>query len=182
MNAPHLLPDRTRLICRILKWASLVVAVLIAVIFVAGDASTNIINAVWNNLQPDIREAVTYTATKKGVLHGLAGASYFSILLIIFGAARVFSVFQKGTVFSSAAVKAVRALGLMIVLFAAIQLALPTLMVLALTYDNDEGLRAISVSVGSSQVTLLMIGAVILVIGQILTQAVAIAEENEQII
>ncbi|HCE21395.1 MAG TPA: DUF2975 domain-containing protein, partial [Hyphomonas sp.] len=85
-------------------------------------------------------------------------------------------------VFAPAAVRAVRFLGLTIFLFAAVQLILPTLMVLGLTYDNGPGNRALTLGINSNTVILLMIGAVILVIGQILTQATDIAHENEQFI
>ena len=55
-------------------------------------------------------------------------------------------------------------------------------MVLGLTYDNGPGNRALTLGINSNTVILLMIGAVILVIGQILTQATDIAHENEQFI
>ena len=70
----------------------------------------------------------------------------------------------------------------MIFLFAAIRLVMPTLIVLALTLDNDDGLRSLTISIDMSEIILLIIGAAILVIGQILTQAVDIARENNQFI
>jgi heme/copper-type cytochrome/quinol oxidase subunit 4 len=85
-------------------------------------------------------------------------------------------------VFGPIAVRAVRFLGLMIFLFAAIQLVMPTLMVLGLTFDNGEDRRALTIAVNSMQVVLLLIGAIILIIGQILTQATDIALENEQFV
>ena len=133
-------------------------------------------------LQPQVREDVAYSAGKKLLLQTLATISYFSLVLILLGAARVFSVFQTGKVFGPIAVRAVRFLGLMIFLFAAIQLVMPTLMVLGLTFDNGEDRRALTIAVNSMQVVLLLIGAIILIIGQILTQATDIALENEQFV
>lgn len=182
MDSIYLLPDRTRLACRGMKWFALAVAVLIVSLSFTSDMTSKIIEAHWNSLAPDVREAVTYTPAKKWLLHGLAAISYFSLLLIVFGTARVFAAFQKGTVFSSGAVKAVRFLGLLIFVFAAIQLLIPTLIVLGLTFDNADGLRTLTLSINTSGVILLMIGTVILVIGQILTQAMKIAEENGQFI
>ena len=182
MESQNLLPDSTRLICRILKWLAIVIAGVIGVIFVATDASTLIVEAAWNSLQDNVREAVTYSRGKTWLLHGLASTGYFSLLLIVLGAVRVFAVFQKGAAFSVPAVRAVRFFGLMIFLFAAIRLVMPTLIVLALTLDNDDGLRSLTISIDMSEIILLIIGAAILVIGQILTQAVDIARENNQFI
>ncbi|MEH6411470.1 MAG: DUF2975 domain-containing protein [Hyphomonas sp.] len=182
MESQNLLSDGTRLTCRILKWLAVAIAGAIAVIFFATDASTLIVDAAWNGLQDNVREAVTYSSGKKWLLHGLASIGYFSLLLIVFGAVRVFAVFQKGAAFSVPAVRAVRFFGLMIVLYAATRLVMPTLIVLGLTLDNDDGLRALTIAVDMSEITLLIVGAVILVIGQILTQAVGIARENDQFI
>jgi hypothetical protein len=55
-------------------------------------------------------------------------------------------------------------------------------MVLGLTFDNGEDRRALTIAVNSMQVVLLLIGAIILIIGQILTQATDIALENEQFV
>ncbi len=182
MDTPKLLPDRTRLACRILKWFALVLIALIVAAYFLMDVTGNILDSVWAGLQPDIRDDVDYSAGKKLLMQSLAAISHFSLTLIVIGVARVFGVFQKGVVFSPAAVRAVRFLGLMIFVFAAIQLVMPTLMVLGLTFDNGEDRRALTISINSSVVIQLMIGAVILVIGQILTQATDIAAENEQFI
>ena len=182
MNTPTLLPDRTRLVCRVLKWLALLILVLMVAAYFLMDVSTSILDSAWEGLQPHVREDVSYSGGKKLLLHVLAAIGYFSLTLIVIGAARVFSVFQKGVVFAPAAVRAVRFLGLTIFLFAAVQLILPTLMVLGLTYDNGPGNRALTLGINSNTVILLMIGAVILVIGQILTQAIDIAHENKQFI
>lgn len=182
MNAPLLLPNSTRLACRILKWLALATIVLIVALYFLTDANAAILDSAWASLQPHIREDVTYSAGKKLLMHTLAGISYFSLVLVLIGAARVFSLFQKGAVFTPIAVRAVRSLGLMIFLLAAIQLIMPTLMVLGLTYDNGSDKRVLTISLNASQIIFLMIGGVILIIGQILTQAIDIAQENEQFI
>ena len=182
MNTSTLLPDRTRFVCRLLKWLALFALILMVAAYFLMDVSTTILDSAWESLQPHVREDVSYSAGKKLLLQILAGIGYFSFTLIVLGAARVFNVFQKGVVFTPAAVRAVRFLGLTIFLFAAVQLILPTLMVLGLTYDNGPGNRALTLGIDSSTFILLMIGAVILIIGQILTQAIDIAHENEQFI
>lgn len=182
MTPSFRLPGRTRLICQTMKWLALAATGLIIIFYFTTDAVSAILDAVWAGLQPQVREDVAYSAGKKLLLQTLATISYFSLVLILLGAARVFSVFQTGKVFGPIAVRAVRFLGLMIFLFAAIQLVMPTLMVLGLTFDSGEDRRALTIAVNSMQVVLLLIGGVILIIGQILTQATDIALENEQFV
>ena len=182
MSPRNLLPDRTRMTCRILKWLSLAVVAMIVVTYFAADITAAMTDAIWAGLQPQVRDDVTYTSGKKLMLQSLSAVGYFSLALIALGAARAFGVFQKGVVFAPAAVRAVRFLGIMVFVFAAIQLVLPTLMVLAITYDNGEDKRALTIAINSKELILLMIGAIIMVIGQVLTQATDIAQENEQFI
>ncbi|HBX92068.1 MAG TPA: hypothetical protein DEG79_04125, partial [Hyphomonas sp.] len=87
MNTPTLLPDRTRLVCRVLKWLALLILVLMVAAYFLLDVSSTILDSAWEGLQPHVREDVSYSGGKKLLLHVLAAIGYFSLTLIVIGAA-----------------------------------------------------------------------------------------------
>ena len=47
MSPRNLLPDRTRMTCRILKWLSLAVVAMIVVTYFAADITAAMTDAIW---------------------------------------------------------------------------------------------------------------------------------------
>lgn len=176
------LPPRTRLVCRAMQVLSVLFAMgLFAAAFVAAPVK-EITEGFWQALQPDVREAVHYSSAKKALVTAIAGLLYFNMLLVMLGAFRVFGAFATRPAFSPGPVKAVRFLGWMVMLSALISLAGPTMMIAAMTFDNPDGLRSVSLSISSLNIYLLLIGVVIMLTGQVLTEAARVAEENGQFI
>lgn len=64
MNTPTLLPDRTRLVCRVLKWLALLILVLMVAAYFLLDVSSTILDSAWEGLQPHVREDVSYSGER----------------------------------------------------------------------------------------------------------------------
>jgi hypothetical protein len=182
MPLPYTLPSGLRTGCRILQW----IALAILVVFIAGlawyGAPGDYIATQLDEIGSPARDSVVFTPAKTWITNGLAWVPALSASLALLGAALVFRAFASGQVFEPPAVRAVSTFGWLIVAHALIQIVMPSLMVLALTYDNPPGQRTLTFSVSSTHLTTLLIGLVLLVIGQVYTRAVAIADDNRQIV
>ena len=158
----------------------------LALIAVWGYFEYNIIDqsldAYMGRLSDDAREGVTYSGTKKSLLVTLATIAYFAPVLILIGAFRVFQVFRTTDPLGPEASKSVRFLGITIVIYALSRIMNYSLSVFLLTYDNPPGTKELSIAVNNQDLMILMIGAILMIIGHILTQAALIAEENRQFI
>lgn len=176
------LAPRMRLICTASKWATVGIAILLIVILITGDVMDAITGQVWNNLSPETQAAINFSGAKKAQVRVLALAGYFAPFLILFGAFRMFRALETGAVFSARTVKALRFLGLMVLIEALFRSVFGSLMVLLLTYDAGAGQRTLSISVGSNQLIAILVGIIFLIIGHIFTKAVHISDENRQIV
>jgi hypothetical protein len=178
----YTLSARTIWLCRILKWLTVVLAVLGAVMFFTQDIPAKTLDFYWNELDPDIRELVSYSDGKKILLKVLATLSYFTPALVLIGAFRVLSVFQSGSVFTLTAVKAIRFFGLAFLIHVAVRIVINPAMFLALTYDNPPGNTVLSISLSTKHIFPLLIGAIFMLIGHVFTEAVRQSDENRQFI
>jgi hypothetical protein len=176
------LPSSTRRVSAILKWFSLVAIVAGLAASVALGAPDEVISQTWNQLAPDTAEAVRYSETKKTMLVVLAAVLSAGWVLVLLGAARVFGAFETGDVISDRTARALRFFGMMVMAAGGLQTVAPTLLTLAMTYDNPPGLRALTISLNTQVLILVLTGLIALITGQILTQAREIADENKQFV
>lgn len=177
------LPPRTRLACRLLKWFTVFVGIAYIVFYFRDGMAASIIDNHWNQLTTLQKDAVVYSGGKKLLLTAIATVGWFSPILIVCGIYRVFAALQKGSAFALPVVTSLRFLGLMIIAHLMISFSVRPLMFGALTFDSKgEDTHVLSIAIGTGQAQLLLFGALFLIIGQILTQAVRISDENRQIV
>jgi hypothetical protein len=182
MTPLQTLPSRTRHASAILKWISLAAIAAGLAASAAFGVTDEVIAQTWNQLAPDAAEAVRYSETKKNMLVVLAAVLSAGWVLVLLGAARVFGAFETGDVISDRTARALRFFGLMVMAAGGLQLVAPTLLTLAMTYDNPPGLRTFTISLNGQVLILMLTGLIALITGQILTQAREIAEENKQFV
>jgi hypothetical protein len=178
----YLLPNGLRYWCRVLQWSALAIAIAVIVLSAWLGAAGKYVAAQLASLSGPAQAAVVFTPLKTWITQGLGWMAALASLLIPLGAALVFRAFASGRVFEAPAVRAVSTFGWMIVAFALIQTLSPSLAHLALTYDNPPGLRVLTFSLSSTHVITLLVGLVILVIGQVYTRAADIADDHRQIV
>ena len=176
------LPKRTRLICQLLKWSTLFLAAVFVCFYFLDDAVDKISDHFWNELSDEVQAAVVVSTGKTFAIKALATLGWFSPLLLLLGAWRIFAAFETGDVFSLRAVKAIRFMGLMIVVEIMFQIFFSSAMIGLMTFDSVEGKRIMELSITTHQGVTLLLGALFLIIGQIFTEAVQISDENRQIV
>lgn len=176
------LSPRLRAVCSFSKWSTIALGVMFLAILLRGDVLSVISGEAWKLLSPETQAAVQLSDGKKFQIQALAAVGYFAPFLILFGAYRMFGALQSGTVFSLPTVKALRFLGLMVLVEAVFRSVFISLMVLIMTYDASEGHRTLSISIGSHQFIALLVGIIFLIIGHVFTQAVHISDESRQIV
>jgi|GEM_PF-450553 len=176
------LPQRTRTICRLLKWTTLLVALIFTYFYFAYDGADSISDYHWNELSDEAKAAVKVYAGKTRAIWALATITWFLPLLFLLAAWRVFAAFQTGDVFSLSVVKAIRFLGIVTLFETLFRVFLPSLMTLLITFDSSDGHRLLIFSISTNQLVKFLLGALFLIIGHIFTQAVRISDENRQIV
>ncbi|MEM7491994.1 MAG: DUF2975 domain-containing protein [Pseudomonadota bacterium] len=159
---------------------------LIAVIsiwaFFALNMTDQIIETYWARVSEDARAVITYSANKKFVLQSLAAASFFAPVLILIGAFRVFGTLRLGDPFRPQSVRSVRFLGASIIAYALSRILIYSLSVLAMTYDNPDGLKEVSISLETNNLIILMVGVILVIVGQVFAHAAELADENRQFV
>lgn len=176
------LPRRTRRICTALKWLTILFGTIFTGFLILGDATGSIIDDAWTTLPKEIADAVVHSDGKRRLLTGLAAMFLLTDYLILIGMYRTFSALETGDAFAERSVKSIRFLGLMIVVYCIGSLASTSVMALALTFDSPPGSKLLTVSGSFGQLRTLLTGTILLIIGQIFTQAVRISDENRQIV
>ena len=176
------LSARMRLICTVSKWATVAIGALLLLILSQTDVVSEITGQAWNSLGPETQAAVQFDEAKRPQVNAFALIGYFAPMLILFGAFRMFRALEAGTVFSIRTVKALRFLGLMVLIEALFRTLFGSLLILLMTHDAEDGQRTLSIALDSNQLIAILVGIIFLVIGHVFTQAVHISDENRQII
>ena len=176
------LPNRTRLICRILKWSTVLIAAIFVYFYFATDVTDKTSDYFWNELSDEAQAAVVVSNGKTHAIRALATLGWFMPLALLFGAWRMFAAFQTGDAFSLRTVKSIRLMGVVIVIETLFRIFFPSAMIGLMTFDSPEGQRMLRLSMGIGQLITLLFGALFLLIGHIFTQAVRISDENRQIV
>jgi hypothetical protein len=95
---------------------------------------------------------------------------------------RLFQHYRRGDMLSEGCALAIRRIGIAVLALLGLQVLTHPLQVLALTLGNPEGQRSVSVAFGSNDMALLLTGALILLIGWAMGEAVAAAGENRSFV
>jgi hypothetical protein len=94
----------------------------------------------------------------------------------------LFLRFAAGATLETQGGRDLRAIGGFIALYAVLTPAVKTLMTVALTLGNPPGQRLLAVGIGTNELILGMLGALILVLGHVMAEAARIADDNRQIV
>ncbi|MEM9055228.1 MAG: DUF2975 domain-containing protein [Pseudomonadota bacterium] len=182
MTIGYRLPKAWQKACRVFQLLCAFVALFaIWAYFTMGVVDVTV-DAYWQELSPEVQSAVSYSPLKKGLLWTISTIAYFAPVLIVYATFSVFSKLASGEVFIPPVTRRIRFLGLTIILYALSRILMNTLMILALTYDNPPSMKVLSFMVNGQQITMLMVGVIILLIGQVFTKAVSMAEEHKQFV
>lgn len=176
------LPARTRLLASILFFATLLCIVLI--VGVSGYAST----------QPNAFAAARGESlgventgwTIGGIATGLLLASHWMLtmvqVLILWQTSALMRQYRDDRALSPQAAGAIRNIGLGILLHAGLQVLRHPVDTLALTLDAPAGQHAVAITLGTNELGTALAGGIMLLIGVVMRQAVAVSQENQEFV
>jgi len=182
MSSEQILPRNLKVLCRIMQALALFSALALIIYGFLDDGIGQIIDGFWNQMDSKVRDATVYSGPKQAVVTLIAGLLLYSPLIIFFGIWRVFARFARGPILSSESVATVRMLGWLIITWAVITIIAYPAMFFAMTYANPDGMRVLSVALGTVQLEKILFGALLVVLGHVLTRGVSVAEENRQFV
>lgn len=126
----------------------------------------------------------TITLSTRALLGGwLISTFQLSVLAVgLWAMAKVFRLFAAGDYLHPAIGQYVQRFGKTLLLFGVLSPFLRTLLVLIITLDNPKGEQLLKITFISTDVVVVLIGALLIMLGLALKKAAVIAEENRQIV
>jgi Protein of unknown function (DUF2975) len=94
----------------------------------------------------------------------------------------LFGWYGRGEVFHPAAIHHLRRFGQAVIIMAPVMAITDTITVLALTLSNPPGHRILMLQIGSEHYVQLLLGLVLLAIGQVMSEAQRMAQENAEFV
>ncbi len=182
MSHIHTLPKSSLNICTVCKWLTIAGALMLGLELIVGNGLDEVVSKHWNMLSPEIRENTTYSNSKKMAVFAFASIDYIGMYLLAYAIWRIFNTLVKHGPFSIDVSKALSFMGLAIIIASLLNMVAPTLMALAITYDNPPQMHVLTVSLSAGAISMLLIGIVIRILGRIMLQASQIADENRQFV
>ncbi len=171
---------------RILAWACLGLAVALPLATLGGVLQISPVDML---VQMGIRlpsgaslESLPIAAWQHGLAVCISLLPVGAVAYALWRAYQCFSGFARGDVFSLATVQHLRGFAAGLLVASGAGVAVPTLIVLLLTLDAPAGGRVLTISLGSQQLLMLLFSGIVWQMGQTMTRAVEIAEDNAQII
>jgi len=168
--------------CAICKWLTLIGLALLLIQLIADNGLQEIAGNHWNMLSADTQEKTRLGSAKQTIVYAVASLNYLTMLFLGGATWRIFHTLEKKGPFTTELSSSIMFLGAATIVTACISILMPTMMILALTYDNPPGSRELTISFSSGAISFLLIGMVIHILGGILYKAAEIAEENRQFI
>jgi hypothetical protein len=126
--------------------------------------------------------ALTLTPLSRLSAGALSCAHLGLLCWALWTARRLFVRYARGEVLETRAGRDVRTIGGLIALYAALTPLVKSAMTVALTWGNPPGQRMLAISLGTNELILGLLGALILVLGHVLAEAARIADDNRQIV
>ncbi len=177
-----MLPRRTRHWAVTLQWMTWVtmLALVILIPYSLFDPAALVAQA-----HDSISKAPGDWTTGSSAIALLIGASLLQLavtLLILWHMSRLFGCYAKGEALSLPAARHIRGIGIWTLVRALMAVLHTPFVSLVLSIDAPEGQRSLSVAIDSHLVALSLVGGMMLMIGMVIAQAVAIARENESFV
>lgn len=171
---------------RVLAWACLLLAVVLPVAVLA---------MLWHSTpadmlaQLDIQQrpgsrvgTVPLSTWQHGLVVGLGMLPVSAMAYALWRAHQCFRGFARGDVFSLATVRHLRGFAAGLLVASCAGMVVPVACAWLLTLGVPAGSRGLSISVGSQQLLLLLFSGIVWQMGQAMTRAVELADDNAQII
>lgn len=136
--------------------------------------------------EPYLRDAYDHvtlpeeiSALAWGVTYAIGIVSVGLVLLALWHMRILFSLYAMGDVFGPDTARAIRRIGLTLLVLATVGVVGNTLSILALTATNPPGQRSVSIGLSSNDLFLFFTAGLLAAIGWAMSEATRIADENK---
>lgn len=128
------------------------------------------------------RSFLSMSFLQRALLSVLIAISFFLLMNALWSLRMLCARFQHMDFFSASALKRMIMAGVWLISYAIFDVASDPVAALIATMDYPETQRVVDVTVDGGEISCLILGALMLVLGWILREAALLAEENRQII
>ena len=174
--------DRIRTASRILKALTTLGAIGVLGAAIAFGAVPAWFDTLIPQAFPELLPGYVMTPGKRAGLLALMAVPLATVLFGLWHVRLLFGAYQRSEVFTSAAARHIRLVGVATAANAIAAMLVHPLGSVLLTYDNAPGTRQVSIALGSDTYMLLLTGGLLTVIGWIMGEAARLADENRQIV
>lgn len=126
-----------------------------------------------------IHNTLPFSMLHKGLLLAIQLIPLSMTLLICQALSKLFSLYERGDLFELENIRLIKRIGLLMILGQGLQLLYQPLMTAALTFNNPEGERLMSITMGSTNASALMTGLVILIASWIVKEANVLKTDSQ---
>jgi len=119
---------------------------------------------------------------QRALLAFLAAVSFFLLTNALWTLRNLCARFQKAEFFSPGTLKSLALAGIWLISYAIYDVASDPVAALVATMDYPQAQRIVDVTVDGGEISCMILGALMLLLGWILREAALLAEENRQII
>lgn len=134
------------------------------------------------NLSTLTSEDIQLTPLTLGIGWGISTLHLLVMVWGIWSMASVFRLLAQGDYFDTGVALHLRRFGVALLIVGATNPLVRLLMILAVTFTNPEGHRAIAISIVMNDILVVLIGILMVMLAHALKEAAVIAEDNRQIV
>lgn len=127
---------------------------------------------------PALPPETVLSRTKSVLILALSGLALAPLFMAILRMRSLFDHYRSREILTEACARDIVLIGQWLMVMAGVRLMLPTLEMLALTFDNPPGARMLTVALSSNTVAVFLMAGLLTVIGWALRDAARIADEN----
>ena len=138
------------------------------------------VNIDFSGSWEDLAQALTDEGFS--ALYILGSADILPSIFLYFSLFKLFGLYQKGLVFTTANIQCIKNIGTVLLAWIALKLLYPLVVTLVLRFSGASDTLALYMSLGSDELRLLLIGLVIYVIAWIMNEATSLHQEQELVI
>lgn len=168
----------TSIFCRVMQLVTLAAIAFIAYVVYSHEVSEELAWASFGLLTQDQANLVIVSENKTKILSYLTILPWLTPLLVLLGIFRVFGRFASRPFRLDKAGQVVRFLGYMVVLKAILDFAQQPLTLIAMTYDNPPGQRALAIGFHPEFITYFLLGITLIVAGNLTRGAVVLGNDG----
>lgn len=171
-----------RRVSRAMAWVTLAGALLVPATLMAVAAFEPTGLDDWLRNSVDASGSTVLTPATRIATLAIASIPVVLAVAVLLLLHKLFLGFSRGAVLVPASGRILRHIGLIIAILAPLQIVLCTVASVVLSLPNPPGEREFAIGIGSSDLTTLIAGMLLIVLGWTLEEAASVADENSRFV